>query len=104
MSAKLKWMLWQAKKENDEFCPVKSFHIGGEGILDEQIIRDKIFLIIKEKNLLLPLMIKTYYTKQSPNLNISKRDDKGVFTPGYPIKEEFEWAISEDYKIIHLKH
>ena len=103
MAARLKWMLWQANFENNKYLPTHSLHIGGEGNIDEQKIKEKIFSIIREKKLPLPLAIKTYYTRQSPNLDTSIRGGKPVFTPGHPIKEEFEWAISEELKIIHLK-
>jgi hypothetical protein len=90
-----KWRFYEAK-EGDATRPGKSTKKGGEGVL----LKEDIIPKIKELGLRPPLYLKTYFTEKSSSpLDTSLRGGKEVFTPGVPIKEEFEWYIDKDWNL-----
>lgn len=99
MSSRVKWGLYFAKVENNIPVPLKAAKKYSEGLIDENIIQNEIIPYIKEKGLQLPILIKTYNSKKPSGQNTSIRGGKPVFEPAYPIRERFDYFITEDFEI-----
>jgi len=99
MSSRVKWGLYFAKVENNRPIPLKAAKKYREGLIDENIIQNEIIPYIKEKGLQLPILIKTYYSEKPTGLTTSMRGGKPVFETASPIKERFDYLITEKFEI-----
>lgn len=104
MSARAKWGLYYAAIEEDDIIPGRSTKKYGEGSMDEKRIEAEIIPWIKERELNLPILVKTYFSKKPSTLDPSIRGGKPVFEPAYPIREEFVYLITKDFKIKNVQN
>jgi len=104
MSARAKWGLYYAVIEGNDIIPGRSAKKYGEGSVNENRIKAEIIPWIKERGLELPILIKTYFSKKPSTLDLSTRGGKPVFEPAYPIREEFAYLITKDFKVENVQN
>lgn len=104
MSARAKWGLYHAAIKGNDIIPGTSAKKYGEGSVDENRIKTEIIPWIKEKELELPILVKTYFSKKPSTLDPSIRRGKPVFEPAYPIREEFVYLITKNYEIKNVQN
>ncbi len=88
-------MIWLAGLENDTVRVYRSTHKGGEGIFDEKTYKEKILPYLGHWNLSPPFAVKTYFSRNPPNL--LKNITRGIGNPTRePIRESFSLYIDND--------
>lgn len=103
MSARAKWGLYFAGIQGDEIIPMNSTKDYGEGHIDENRIISEIIPLIQEKNLELPILIKTYFSKKPSGLGTVTRKGKLAFESAYPIREQYVYLITNKLEIFNVR-
>lgn len=104
MSARAKWELYFAKIKEEKIIPLYSTKDYGEGCIDIARIKREIIPLIQEKNLRLPIVIKTYFSKKTSGSKTVLRGGEVVFKPAIPIRENFSFLITSNLEIINLSN
>ncbi|MBP1929166.1 hypothetical protein J2741_001713 [Methanolinea mesophila] len=103
MSARAKWGLYYAELNGDIVIPMNSTKDYGEGQVNEEKIKSEIIPLIQEKNLQLPILIKTYFSKKPSGLGTITREGKPAFETAYPIREQFTYLINSQFEILDVR-
>lgn len=104
MSARAKWGLYFSRIEGDNIIPLNSTKIYGEGQIDENKIISEIIPLIKEKNLQLPILIKTYFSKKPSGLGTVIRERELAFEPARPIRGQYTYLVTDKFEILDVKN